>query len=130
MTLFWKKDELFALMNSDGNRLGGDQTTARRQQRIEEQRRLAAEKAEERAAKRAKKDPPNWRENEEKEVWTAKQEKQFAKALVSFGGVPPKARYTLIEARVDGKNRTECLMHHKLLLAKEKEANENGVKQD
>ena len=67
------------------------------------------------------KEAPSWRDNEEREVWTAKQEKQFEKAMISFGGVPPKARYHLIADKVDGKSRLECLMHHKLqqLIAKE-----------
>jgi len=90
---------------------------------IEEQRRRAAKKEEEEAKLLAAqaKEAPSWRENEEKEIWTPKQEKQFAQALVSFGGVPPKARYTLIADKVDDKNRQECLMHHKLLqlIAKE-----------
>jgi len=86
---------------------------------IEEQRRRAAKRKEE--ATLQVKEPPNWRENEEMEVWTPKQEKQFAKALVAFGGVPPKGRYTLIADKVDGKTRQECLMHHKLLQLIEKE---------
>mmetsp|Transcript_47372 Transcript_47372/g.92404 ORF Transcript_47372/g.92404 Transcript_47372/m.92404 type:complete len:235 (+) Transcript_47372:107-811(+) len=65
------------------------------------------------AAKRA----PTWREIEEKEVWTPKQEKQFAKALVEFGGIPAKERYGFIADNVKDKSRQECLMHHKLLEA-------------
>lgn len=86
---------------------------------IEEQRREAALKAESAHAKRG--GTPTWRDNEETEVWTPKQERQFEKALVSFGGIPAKERYRLIAAKVDDKTRQECLMHHKLLqlIAKE-----------
>lgn len=88
---------------------------------IEEQRRRAAAKRKEEEKALLKEVPPSWIEQEQSEIWTNKQEKQFEKALKSFGGVPPKARYTLIAERVDGKSRQECLMHHKLLqlIAKE-----------
>ena len=86
---------------------------------IEAQRRRAALLQQNEAA--APPPPPTWRENEELEIWTAAQEKQFHKALVCFGGVPPKARYILIADKVDGKNRLECLMHHKLLQAMAKD---------
>lgn len=58
--------------------------------------------------------PPTWRDNEEKEIWTTKQEKQFQKALREFGGVGKKERYVLIAAQIDGKSRIECLTHHRL----------------
>lgn len=64
---------------------------------------------------------PTWRDNEEKEVWTAKQEKQFQKALGEFGGVPKKERYLLIAAKVPGKSRIECLTHHRIQQLKERE---------
>lgn len=104
----------------DGNSLGGGGGPRRLE--IEEQRRRAIKREEEaQKALLSAKEAPSWRENEEKEVWTAKQEKQFAKALISFGGVPAKGRYHLIADKVDGKTRQECLMHHKLqqLIAKE-----------
>ncbi|CAB9519557.1 expressed unknown protein [Seminavis robusta] len=112
---------------SSGYSIGGrpsDWMGQARRLQIEEQRQRAAKKEEEAAkilAAAQAKEAPTWRENEEKEVWTAKQERQFAKALVSFGGVPPKGRYTLIANKVDDKSRQECLMHHKLLqlIAKE-----------
>ena len=96
---------------------------------MEKQRRRAAAQVEESSSssqtavrhQKAKEAPPTWRDNEEKEVWTPKQEKQFAKALVSFGAIPAKARYILIADKVDGKSRQECLMHHKLLQAIAKE---------
>ena len=103
-----------------GTSLGGGGDPRRVE--IEEQRRRAAKKEEEvQKALLIAKEAPSWRENEEKEVWTAKQEKQFAKALISFGGVPAKGRYHLVADKVDGKTRQECLMHHKLqqLIAKE-----------
>lgn len=112
--------------NNKGFSLGGGGGSGgvdnARRLEIEEQRRRAA-KREEDAHKAAlvAKEAPSWRENEEKEVWSSKQEKQFAKALISFGGVPPKGRYHLIADKVDFKSRQECLMHHKLqqLIAKE-----------
>jgi hypothetical protein len=58
--------------------------------------------------------PPTWLDNEKKEVWTSKQEKQFQKALREFGGVSKKERYQLIAAKVDGKSRIECLTHHRM----------------
>ena len=57
---------------------------------------------------------PTWRDNEEMEIWTTKQEKKFQKALREFGGVAKKERYVLIAAKVDGKSRIECLTHHRL----------------
>jgi hypothetical protein len=57
---------------------------------------------------------PTWRDNEEMEIWTPKQEKRFQKALREFGGVAKKERYVLIAAKVDGKSRIECLTHHRL----------------
>ena len=57
---------------------------------------------------------PTWRDNEEKEIWTLKQETQFQKALRVFGGVAKKERYVLIADKVDGKSRIECLTHHRL----------------
>lgn len=90
---------------------------------IEEERRRQAFLAESRraAAEAKRRAAPTWRDIEEREVWTAKQEKQFAKALLEFGGIPPKERYHLIATRVDDKSRQECLMHHKLLKAIAKE---------
>lgn len=64
---------------------------------------------------------PTWRDNEEKEVWSAKEEKQFQKALREFGGVPKKERYLLIAAKVPGKSRIECLTHHRIQQLKERE---------
>eukprot|EP00978_Attheya_sp_CCMP212_P029261 scaffold103442_cov52-Attheya_sp.AAC.6 len=66
------------------------------------------------AAVQRKAAAPTWRDNEEKEIWTTKQEKQFQKALREFGGVGKKERYVLIAAEVDGKSRIECLTHHRL----------------
>jgi len=72
--------------------------------------------AEERRAKQtaSRNAAPTWIELEEKAMWTAKQEKQFVKALKEFGGIPPKERYPLIAEKVNDKSRLECLMHHKL----------------
>jgi hypothetical protein len=57
---------------------------------------------------------PTWRDNEEMEIWSQKQEKQFQKALREFSGVAKKERYQLIAKKVDGKSRIECLTHHRL----------------
>lgn len=123
---FTHKEELQAMIDAklDEKYGGADSTplSEARRQEIEKQRQNAALAAEARAKEAAEKEAPNWREREEKEVWTSKQEKQFTKALASFGGVPAKARYTLIADKVEGKTRNECLMHHKLLQAREKEA--------
>jgi hypothetical protein len=86
---------------------------------------LRREQAADAASKRQQGEasPPSWIENEKKEVWTRKQEKQFQKALNEFFGVPKKERYKLIAEKVDGKSRIECLTHHRMqeLLAKQKE---------
>uniref|UniRef100_A0A7S1FNH1 Myb-like domain-containing protein n=2 Tax=Corethron hystrix TaxID=216773 RepID=A0A7S1FNH1_9STRA len=80
---------------------------------IEDQRRKAA--LMEKAAEERFRAAPTWRDIEEKEVWIPKQEKQFEKALIQYGGITSsKERYDLIASRVDGKSRQECLMHHKL----------------
>ena len=97
-----------------GNR--GAIESARRRNQMERQRKRAAE---ERAI--AKAIPANWREEEEKKVWSSKQETQFARALKAFGGLPSKTRYALIAEKVEGKSRIECLLHHNLLKAREKE---------
>uniref|UniRef100_A0A7S4EKJ9 Myb-like domain-containing protein n=1 Tax=Pseudo-nitzschia australis TaxID=44445 RepID=A0A7S4EKJ9_9STRA len=57
---------------------------------------------------------PTWLDNEKKEVWTPKQEKQFQTALKEFFGVPKKERYRLIAEKVQGKSRIECLTHHRM----------------
>ena len=67
---------------------------------------------------------PSWLENEQKEVWTSKQEKQFQKALQEFSGVPKKERYKLIAEKVNGKSRIECLTHHRMQELLEKRAQE------
>lgn len=66
---------------------------------------------------------PTWLDNEQLEIWTARQEKQFKTALKAFSGVPKKERYKLIAEKVDGKTRIECLTHHRMqeLLAKRRE---------
>lgn len=125
------KTEIQGYLNEimdDGYRLGGASNSGEsRSDLMKIHRERAAKAAEERstaAAAAEAKLPPTWREQEEKEIWTRKQEKQFAKALHSFGGVPAKARYILIAEKVEGKSRCECLLHHKLLMLREKEAKE------
>lgn len=113
----WKNNDT---PTTTGSRLGsakGGSSLADRQRRAEiaEGRRLASMKMEEEFLRTVPaKAAPTWWENEEKEVWTPQQEKQFAKALVAFGGIPPKQRYPLIADKVDDKTKQECLMHHKL----------------
>jgi len=72
--------------------------------------------------KDGEKQAPTWRDNEEKEVWSTKQEKAYQKAVSEFQGVSGKEKWNLVAARVDGKSRQECLMHHKLLSARAAEA--------
>jgi hypothetical protein len=68
---------------------------------------------------------PTWFDNEKKEIWTSKQEKQFQKALREFSGVPKKERYKLIADKVDEKSRIECLTHHRMIeLLLEKQQNQ------
>jgi len=69
--------------------------------------------------------PPTWLDNEKKEVWSDKQEKQFQKALREFGGVNKKERYVLISAQVLGKSRIECLTHHRMQQLMEQERLKN-----
>lgn len=57
---------------------------------------------------------PTWFENEKKEIWTLKQEKQFQKAAKEYSGIPKKERYKLISDKVDNKSRIECLTHHRM----------------
>lgn len=87
-------------------------------QNIENLRRRSAEEemCKEAAAKENR--APTWRDNEEKEVWSPRQEKQFDKALILYGGISSaKERYGLIAEKVKDKSRQECQMHHKLLQA-------------
>lgn len=77
--------------------------------------RLRRQHAADAAAKRQQEQAnPTWLQNEQKEVWTPKQEKQFQKALKEFSGVPKKERYKLIAEKVQGKSRIECLTHHRM----------------
>jgi len=82
---------------------------------VQQQRAAAEERLERAKAESRQTAAPSWIENEQKEVWTAKQEKQFTKALREFGGVGKKERYSLIADQVVEKTKLECLMHHKLL---------------
>ena len=67
---------------------------------------------------------PTWRDNEELEEWTPRQEKQFAKALGPLLGLPPKERWPLVADQVDGKDKKECASHYKLQQILEREAAE------
>ena len=64
---------------------------------------------------------PTWLDNEKKEIWTPKQEKQFQKAYREYSGVPKKERYKLIAEKVDDKSRIECLTHHRMIELLEKQ---------
>lgn len=78
-------------------------------------RRLRRQQAADAASKRKlSQEAPSWLENEKKEVWTPKQEKQFQKALREFSAIPKKERYKLIAEKVNGKSRIECLTHHRM----------------
>ena len=83
--------------------------------------------AEARAAAKAEslsKPAPSWRDNEELEEWTPRQEKQFRKALGPLMGLPPKERWRLVAEKVEGKDHKECASHYKLQQILEKEAAE------
>ena len=67
---------------------------------------------------------PTWRDNEELEEWTPRQEKQFRKALGPLLGLPPKERWRLVAEKVEGKTHKECAAHYKLQQILEKEAAE------
>jgi len=67
---------------------------------------------------------PTWRDNEEMEEWTPRQEKQFQKALGPLLGLPPKERWRLVAERVEGKDHKECAAHYKLQQILEREAAE------
>lgn len=115
VSAFWYKRKF----QSQGVTLGAPQDSSfakGRRKEIERQRKRFEKTLEvERSSQKPMKRPPTWREQEQKEVWTKEQERQFSRALKAFGGVPGKARYTLIADKVDGKTRQECLMHHKLI---------------
>lgn len=67
---------------------------------------------------------PTWRDNEELEEWTPRQEKQFRKALGPLMGLPPKERWRLVAEKVEGKDHKECASHFKLQQILEREAAE------
>ena len=67
---------------------------------------------------------PTWRDNEEMEEWTPRQEKQFRKALGPLMGLPPKERWRLVAEKVEGKDHKECASHYKLQQILESEAAE------
>lgn len=85
------------------------------------EQRLQAAKEKERHQRVNAVSAPSWRENEEKELWSPRQIKQFENALSKFGGVPPKERYHLIAQKVNDKSKLECQMHHKLQQAMAKD---------
>eukprot|EP00571_Detonula_confervacea_P000653 CAMPEP_0172322244 /NCGR_PEP_ID=MMETSP1058-20130122/45408_1 /TAXON_ID=83371 /ORGANISM="Detonula confervacea, Strain CCMP 353" /LENGTH=284 /DNA_ID=CAMNT_0013037943 /DNA_START=97 /DNA_END=951 /DNA_ORIENTATION=+ len=114
------KGSTYTILGGSG---GGGGSDDKRRLQIEEQRRRAAARQEEDiiSSQRANNNVPTWVDNEMKEVWTFKQEKQFSNAARMYGRMAPKARYRLIAENVDEKTKQECLMHHKLqqLIAKE-----------
>ena len=62
----------------------------------------------------ALKPAPTWRDNEELEEWSPRQEKQFQKALGPLMGLPPKERWRLVAEKVEDKTFKECAAHYKL----------------
>jgi hypothetical protein len=86
-----------------------------------EAQRLQAAKEKERHQRINAVSTPSWRDNEETELWSPRQEKQFVKALSEFGGMSPKERYHLIAQKVNDKSKLECQMHHKLQQAMAKD---------
>mmetsp|Transcript_24927 Transcript_24927/g.74810 ORF Transcript_24927/g.74810 Transcript_24927/m.74810 type:complete len:205 (-) Transcript_24927:7-621(-) len=100
-----------------------DARVARMNEEIREEVRRKTSQAEAEARAKAEKvaakpPPPTWRAQEEKEVWTPKQAKQFHTALEALVGLPPKARWPVVAERVTGKTAKECQMHWKLLQAR------------
>jgi hypothetical protein len=102
----------------------GEANNANRRLQIEEQRRRAAAAQQQGDLPHQRANAchaPTWVDNERMEVWSPKQEKQFASAVMIYGRMSLKTRYHLIAENVDEKTKQECLMHHKLqqLIAKE-----------
>lgn len=123
--VYQKELGLEFLFQDIGRKLGGGNSNnvdeAQRSEFLRQKRQQAVDAAAERnKPQEAKSSPPTWLANEQKEVWTPKQEKQFQKAAREFSGIPKKERYKLIAEKVVGKSRIECLTHHKMqeLLAK------------
>jgi hypothetical protein len=121
----YRKELGVEFLLENGRRGGGDDLSGFSEAQRANILRLRREQAADAASKRQKEQkaeapPPTWLENEQKEIWTPKQEKQFQKALREFSGVPKKERYKLIAEKVQGKSRIECLTHHRMqeLLAK------------
>jgi len=90
---------------------------------IRESQTYAEAMAEARAAP-PEKAAPTWRDREELEEWTDRQEKQFRKALGPLLGLAPKERWRLVADQVDGKTKQECAAHYKLQQILEREAAE------
>jgi len=121
------KNELSKFLGLDAA-AGGDFdgfSSAQRAELVRMRREQAARAATQRQQQRPPPEAttPTWLDNEQKEIWNPKQEKQFQIALREFSGVPKKDRYRLIAEKVQGKSRIECLTHHKMqeLLKKREE---------
>ena len=126
--LYWVQSKIgfgfiFGGLLSNNNTNAQVMDMEQKRAQIEEKRRRAeAKEAEEMLKLQIQRDnAPTWVDREMLEVWTPKQEKQFANSLRMYGGMAPKARYRLISENVEEKTKQECLMHHKLqqLIAKD-----------
>ena len=89
-------DVLLYYYHNNNNSRGGDDLGGFSEAQKANILRLRRQHAADAASKRQQRQttqPPTWLENEQKEVWTPKQEKQFQKASREFSGVPKKERY-------------------------------------
>jgi hypothetical protein len=114
------------MVTSGGNENGGSDLSGFTETQRTEIMRLRRQHASDAATKRQQQEAstavqPTWLENEKKEIWTSKQEKQFQKAFREYSGVPKKERYKLIAEKVDDKSRIECLTHHRMIELLEKQ---------
>ncbi|OEU07423.1 hypothetical protein FRACYDRAFT_251228 [Fragilariopsis cylindrus CCMP1102] len=115
------------MVTSGGNGGGGSDLSGFTETQRTEIMRLRRQHASDAATKRQQQEastavqPPTWLDNEKKEIWTSKQEKQFQKACREYSGVPKKERYKLIAEKVDDKSRIECLTHHRMIELLEKQ---------
>ena len=119
--IYQKELGLDVLLTNGKTKASGDEFSGFTEAQKANIMRLRRQHAADAATKRQQEqENPTWLQNEQKEVWTPKQEKQFQKALREFSGVPKKERYKLIAEKVQGKSRIECLTHHRMqeLLAK------------
>eukprot|EP00536_Pseudo-nitzschia_multiseries_P005875 jgi/Psemu1/13890/gm1.13890_g len=103
---FFYKDRLSRFLGVDAGRGARDDfdgfSEAQKAELVRMRREHAARAATQR--QQPQQPAPTWLDNEQKEVWTSKQEKQFQTALREFSGVPKKDRYRLIAEKNSSKS--------------------------